>query len=254
MKFLFAFIILLKFLPVYLPHKDRMQENFKSIQLKNSRVQQAYREKEDGIKDILLKNHIEMKSLEIFIRIFKRTRQVELWGKNKNDAGFIFLKSFPFCSSSGTLGPKRKQGDNQIPEGFYHINRFNPNSNFCLSLGINYPNASDRIFGDRQFPGGDIFIHGNCVTIGCIPITDDLIKELYVFSVEARNNGQKNIPVHIFPGRLDKESFGDLVTDYRSDKSLVTFWSNLKDGFDYFELNKIPPEINISSGGMYNFE
>ena len=230
------------------------QQSFKTLQLKNERVKKAYSEKEEGIKNILQKNQILMPNLEIFICVFKKQQIIELWGKNKKDKEYIFLKEYPFCSFSGKLGPKRKQGDNQVPEGFYHINRFNPNSNFYLSLGINYPNRSDKILGDQDNPGGDIFIHGNCVTIGCIPITDDLIKELYIFAVDARNNGQKYIPVHIFPDRLDKESFGNLLKDYGGDKSLVTFWSNLKVGFDYFEFKKILPEINISANGLYDFE
>jgi murein L,D-transpeptidase YafK len=231
-----------------------MNENFKSRQLKYPRVQQAWSEKEQEIKLLLQENHIDRADLQIFIRAFKKQRIIELWGKNKKDKKYLFLKEYPFCSFSGNLGPKRKQGDNQIPEGFYSIDRFNPNSNFYLSLGINYPNRSDKILGDKENPGGDIFIHGNCVTIGCIPITDDLIKELYIFAVEARNNGQQNIPVHIFPCRLDPDSFDGLIKSFKPDKSLLMFWTNLKEGYDYFDTKKLPPEIRISGEGKYHFE
>src|SRR5690606_11025729 len=103
----------------------------------------------------------------------------------KNGEKFTLVKTYPVCSSSGLPGPKRKKGDRQTPEGFYHIDRFNPQSAFHLSLGINYPNSSDKILGHSD-PGGDIFIHGSCVTIGCVPLTDDLIKEVYVLAVEAK--------------------------------------------------------------------
>ena len=63
-----------------------------------------------------------------------------------------------------------------------------------LSMRINYPNTSDKILSNKTKPGGNICIHGNCVTIGCMPITDDLIKELYIFCIEAKNNGQGDIP------------------------------------------------------------
>lgn len=82
------------------------------------------------------------------------------------------------CMQSGTLGPKRMEGDYQMPEGFYYINEFKPYSNFHLALGINYPNASDKVLSDARRPGGDIYIHGGCVSTGCIAISDQPIEEL----------------------------------------------------------------------------
>ena len=102
---------------------------------------------------------------------------MEVWIKEASKDYYVLLNTYDFCTTSGTLGPKRKEGDLQIPEGIYTINHFNPQSNFYLSLGINYPNASDKILSDPVHPGGDIYLHGNCVTIGCIPLTDDKIKE-----------------------------------------------------------------------------
>jgi hypothetical protein len=104
---------------------------------------------------------------------------------------------------AGELGPKRKQGDNQTPEGFYAISYFNPRSDFHLSLHIDYPNRRDRAAGaDGVKLGGDIFIHGGCLSEGCLAITDEGIRELYWLAVEARSVGQRRIPVHIFPARL----------------------------------------------------
>ena len=152
-----------------------------------------------------------------------------MWIKEKGKEEFTLLHTYAFCSTSGTLGPKRKEGDLQIPEGIYHINHFNPVSNFYLSLGVNYPNASDNILSDKQHPGGSIYIHGNCVTIGCIPITDEKIKELYVLAVEAKNNGQENIPIHIFPDRLDMGVPEKLAQDYAVDEKVSSCWKNLQD-------------------------
>jgi murein L,D-transpeptidase YafK len=134
------------------------------------------------------------------------------------------------------------------------MDRFNPWSNFYLSLGINYPNNADRIKGDSKNLGGDIFIHGDCVTVGCIPLTDDKIMELYVYAVEAKNNGQDKIPVHIFPTRLSKENFDRLITEHKDDVELINFWANLKIGYDYFDMHKIPAKITISAKGNYEFE
>jgi murein L,D-transpeptidase YafK len=228
-------------------------KDFKSEQLKNTRVRNAYESKEKEIHDLLKKNDILMESMEIYIRAFKKERIIELWVRNKKSK-FILLKNYPFCSSSGNLGPKRKAGDNQIPEGFYFINRFNPNSNFYLSLRINYPNNSDRIVSKNKNTGGDIFIHGNCVTIGCIPITDDKIKELYIYAIEAKNNGQENIPVHIFPAKLNDEGIKILTDQYKSEKDLISFWENLKLGYDFFEKSKTLPVISVMIDGKYKVE
>ncbi len=136
------------------------------------------------------------------------------------------------------LGPKRKQGDFQIPEGFYHINAFNAASKFHLSMRLNYPNESDKILSDKKFPGSDIYIHGDCVTIGCLPITDDKIKELYVICVEARNNGQHTIPVTLFPTRLTDDNFQQLYEKYKGDTDRINLWSDLKKGYDLFNQSK----------------
>ena len=89
-----------------------------------------------------------------------------------------------------------------MPEGFYDLDWFNPQSNFFLSLHISYPNASDRILGSPKNPGGDIFLHGNCLSIGCIPITDDGIKEVYWLAVLVHNQSEQLLPIEIFPARL----------------------------------------------------
>jgi murein L,D-transpeptidase YafK len=226
---------------------------FKSGQLKNSRVKEAYQEKQKEVLEHLKKHNLNVSELEIFIRVFKNDKLLELWGRNRNEK-FVLLRKIEICASSGIPGPKREQGDSQVPEGFYVINTFNPNSNFYLSLGINYPNQSDRIFGNGKNPGGDIFIHGNCVTIGCIPITDDKIKELYIYAVEAGNNGQKNIPVHIFPTYLDKESLKKLKKQYSADGQLLSFWENLSEGYNFFEKSKEVPKVTVQKNGTYLFK
>jgi murein L,D-transpeptidase YafK len=161
-------------------------DSFKDLQKKYARVRKAYNDKEANMIALLKNKKIDQSKMEIYIRAFKSEKELELWGKNTSDQEFLHIKTYTVCATSGLIGPKRMQGDLQIPEGFYYIDRFNPYSNFYLSLGINYPNTSDRILGDKNNLGGDIFIHGDCVTIGCLPITDSEIKELYIFCVEAK--------------------------------------------------------------------
>ncbi|HTX87569.1 MAG TPA: L,D-transpeptidase family protein [Bacteroidales bacterium] len=246
MNFLFIFLMALNVFP--------FPPAFKPEQLKYPRVQQAYAEKENEMIRLLDTKGIKPGTVEIFLRIFKQERKIELWARNKGDRAFIYLKDYAFCAYSGTLGPKRRQGDGQIPEGFYEVKGFNPSSNFWLSLELNYPNAADRILGDKSNLGGEIFIHGNCVTIGCIPITDDKIKELYIIAVEACNNGQLHIPVHIFPDYLTDEKLADLSSRHAAEPGLVSFWKNLKTGYDRFDQTKVLPEVSIDKNGVYHFK
>src|SRR5262249_603930 len=144
-------------------------------------------------------------------------------------------------------------GDEQVPEGFYTLDWFNPQSNFHLSLHISYPNRSDRILGSRDNPGGNIFLHGNCVTIGCVPITDEGIKEGYWLAVLARSSGQKEIPMEIFPARLDDAGLDRLVPYYRDRPQLLAFWQNLQEGYRQFEREHRPPKVGVDSAGRYVF-
>ncbi len=230
-----------------------MCQDFKSKQKKYPRVRTAYNEKEQLLTKVLKERGVSSLSNYLFIRAFKKEQIFQVWVKPLNQHKYIHLKDYPFCSTSGKLGPKRKEGDLQIPEGFYHINHISPYSAFYLALGINYPNRSDRILSDKQQPGGDIYIHGACCTIGCIPLTDDKIKEVYVLAVEARNAGQKIIPVHIFPSKMDKASMQILNDLYKNQPVLLNFWKNLQPGYDYFEKHKIPPKFSVDKKGAYVF-
>jgi len=140
---------------------------------------------------------------------------------------YSLIKSYSICATSGILDPKRHFGDEQVPEGFCELDWFNLQSNLYLNLHVSCPNAADRILGFRLHPGSDIFLPGNCVTIGCIPITDEGIKEVYWLAVLARTSGQAHIPIEIFPARLTGE-LDQLVSTQHSAPELISFWSNLK--------------------------
>ena len=137
---------------------------------------------------------------EIFLRAMKRERQLELWARNGAGEAFRFVMCLPITAASGGPGPKRREGDRQVPEGFYEVDRFNPLSNFHLSLGLNYPNASDRLHADPVSPGFDIFIHGGDTSIGCLALGDDGIEVLYLAALDSR---VRPIRVQMFPARMD---------------------------------------------------
>ena len=167
--------------------------------------------------------------LEILFRLLKTHRELEVWARNRYGGPFELLHAYPLAATSGTLGPKRRAGDGQVPEGFYEIDRFNPSSNFHLSLGLNYPTTAERTPGEPD-PGGDIFIHGGAATIGCLPITNAGIEEVYLLAVLARAAGQVRIPVHIFPFPLT-----DAELAKRADSPHATYWRGLRPGYVYFE-------------------
>lgn len=224
--------------------------NFRKEQIQYPNVRNAYKEKWGLVKEKLTKAGIDTTHFEMFIRVFKQEEKLEVWAKSNNVSQYKLVETYAICQSSGVLGPKRKQGDGQVPEGFYHVGSFNPQSEFYLALGVSYPNKSDIIKGDKTDPGGDIMIHGNCVTIGCMPLTDDKIKEVYIMAVEARNNGQQVIPVHIFPAKLTSQGMAKLRNS-TNDVEKIKFWTNLQAGYTYFETNKLPPEITINKNGDY---
>lgn len=229
------------------------QSSFKETQRTHSRVKTAYEEKESVVKEYFTNKNLSFAQFRMFLRAFKKEQILEVWIQEKDRETFQLLHTYDFCTTSGVLGPKRKEGDLQIPEGVYYINHFNPQSNFHLSLGINYPNASDKILSHATTPGGSIYIHGNCVTIGCIPITDDKIKELYVMAVEARNNGQIKIPVHIFPTRLHKGNLEQLVSELHLTDATKNFWKNLEPIYQDFEATRKLKTIKVSSNGEYYY-
>ena len=128
---------------------------------------------------------------------FKQEQQVEMWGYAKRS--WSLIKTYPFTATSGRLGPKLREGDRQIPEGIYRIIFLHPNSSYHLSLKINYPNAFDKAMArqeGRSNPGGEIFFHGKAATIGCIPLGDQAIEEIFVLVSRV---GKTHVEVIIAP-------------------------------------------------------
>lgn len=208
-------------------------------------------------KDSMLKRQFEAKGLAyparfVYLRSFKYDSRLEVWVKDLPTDTFTLFKSYRICALSGIMGPKRREGDYQVPEGFYYINEFNPRSLYHLALGLSYPNFSDRSHGDRVSPGGGIYIHGSCVTVGCIPLTNPQIEEVYLLAVHARNLGQNYIPVHIFPVQFDnKNSVAYLDKASKTDGVSQQFWVNLKKAYDDFNRTHRLPLILFDDKGNY---
>lgn len=223
------------------------QTSFLKQQLKYGRVASAYKEKWPAISKNLKAKAVDSANYKVLIRIFKQEELLEVWLKSKNADRYVHYGDFAICRSSGELGPKRTEGDYQVPEGFYTVNFFNAFSAYHLGMQVDYPNQSDRILGKRPY-GGQIMIHGDCVTIGCIPITDDKIKELYLICLFSKGAGYA-VQVEGYPFRLGDAKLAAATEKF--DKKLTDFWANLKMVYDYFEKNKKVPVIGVDKNGLY---
>jgi murein L,D-transpeptidase YafK len=229
------------------------QKSFRDMQWKFPRVRTASKEKDEVLRQRFKEKGLDYPPRAVLLRAFKQEALLELWAADAEDKPLVLVHEYRICASSGTLGPKRRFGDEQVPEGFYELDWFNPQSNFFLSLHISYPNASDRILGSHQNPGGDIFLHGNCASIGCIPITDDGIKEVYWLAVLAHSQGQKHLPIQIFPAHLTDDGLKALSANHPHEPVLTAFWTNLKQGYDLFEKSHRLATIKTREDGSYEF-
>jgi murein L,D-transpeptidase YafK len=181
----------------------------------------------------------------VLMRIFKETSELEVWlqaGKQ-----FKLFKTYKICYFSGKLGPKTKEGDLQSPEGFYSVTsqQLNPNSRFHLAFNLGYPNAYDRAY---QRTGDALMVHGNCVSIGCYAMTDKQIEEIYTIAAAALNAGQASFQVQALPFHLTHHNLA-----LHQDAQWLTFWQNLKVGYDAFEKTKMPPKVSVKNK-QYVFE
>jgi murein L,D-transpeptidase YafK len=225
--------------------------NFTKAPLSYTRVRQAYSEKEKIVVKKLTEHSISRDSLRIYLRVFKTEKKMELWAKNCCDSVFVLVKEFPICELSGYIGPKRRSHDLQVPEGFYRISDLNPYSKYFLSMEINYPNASDSIRGVRGRLGNEIYIHGDCISSGCLAMTDERIKELFVYCVEAYNCGQEEIGLTIYPAQLNDKKYAELTTRYSKDKDKISLWSDLKKSYDLFDSTKVQPTVKFLKDGTH---
>jgi murein L,D-transpeptidase YafK len=232
--------------------KVKSQNNYINTTRVSSKNTEIISRIEDSLSKVFELKKIAWPPVSVYLRSFKYNKELELWIKSDAKSTYKLFNTYKICMQSGTMGPKRVEGDYQVPEGFYYINDFNAFSNYHLSLGLNYPNASDKILSDNYKPGGSIYIHGNCVSTGCIAINDKQIEEVFAIADAAKNNGEEFIPVHVFPVRYsDKLSFDYLSNAIKEDESLIKFNKNLREVFDYFELKKTIPIILVNKKGEY---
>jgi murein L,D-transpeptidase YafK len=180
------------------------------------------------------------------IRTYKKEAELEIW-KMKSNGEYALLKTYPMCRWSGQLGPKKREGDMQVPEGFYSIapGQMNPNSHYYLAFNVGYPNAYDRAYGRT---GGNVMVHGVCSSAGCFSMTDDQVADIYAIARDSFAGGQREIQLQSYPFHMTAEN----MAKFRLDPN-IDFWKNLKDGSDHFEVTKAEPSVLVC-GKHYVFD
>ncbi|MCJ2013171.1 murein L,D-transpeptidase family protein [Methylobacterium sp. J-076] len=176
----------------------------------------------------------------VVFRAYKRDSELEVW--KRGPKGYVFIKAFPICRWSGQLGPKRRNGDRQVPEGFYTVARrqMNPNSHYHLSFDVGYPNEYDRSHGSS---GSAIMVHGICSSMGCFAMTNGTVEEIYAIAREALAGGQAAFQFQSYPFRMTAEN----LARHRADPNFA-FWQNLKEGSDRFEATGEEPQVSVAAG------
>ena len=244
----FFYLIAIFFVPV----NSQAQNSFVSRERSSFKLAGIFNSKEDTLEKEFAAKGLQWPARYVYIRSFKYDEQLEVWVKNTAREKYKLFKTYKICMQSGTMGPKRLQGDYHVPEGFYYINEFNPHSNYHLALGLNYPNASDKILSDSLRPGNAIYIHGSCVSVGCIPVTDDEIEEIYIIASYAKANGEDFIPVHVFPIKYNvKKSMEYFRIIAKNNPTLQKFELQLKNAYDKFEETRQLPVVLIDREGDY---
>lgn len=135
---------------------------------------------------------------ELTLLGLKAEKRLEVWAPDRRGVNKL-IRNYDIQAASGTRGPKLREGDRQVPEGVYKLVTLNPNSDYHLSMKINYPNSFDRFQAEmegRSHLGGDIFIHGKAVSAGCLAMGDVPIEDLFVL---VSHVGKENVKVVIAP-------------------------------------------------------
>jgi murein L,D-transpeptidase YafK len=211
----------------------------------SARAKRAYEGKLEVVKGLFKGAKVSFPPAQLLLRAFKKEKVLEVWASSHESDPLSRVAIYEICSASGDLGPKKKSGDWQVPEGFYTIDLYKNQSDYYLALRVSYPNRRDRVLG---YTGSAIMIHGNCVSIGCLAMSDERIQELWVMATSVRDR-RGTVVVHLFPS-----SDWSALLAMTKDVALKAFWSNLKEGYDLFERTRKLARVSSDSKGRYLFQ
>ncbi len=195
----------------------------------------AWRRRRGTVEALFARAAVPFPPARLLLRVYKQDRALEVWAAGGGARPLRLVATYEICAQGDELGPKRRQGDSQTPEGFYTLDFYNWRSTYHLAMRVSYPNRLDR---QLRRTGGAIMIHGDCASIGCVAVTDERIEELWVMADAARKRAP--VAVHIFPAR----DLAALIAG-TDDAGLRRFWRDLKAGHDAFEAGHRLPRIGV---------
>lgn len=207
-------------------------------------------------------------------RVFKKEKEIEVWAGKSSTDSLKLIQTLRICAMDFEPGPKARQGDGKTPEGFYRLSDLYGSTNWFMwirlntgdidnygevgigssfKLYVNYPNSLDRSRTAKYLPGknsgGDICVHGNCVSAGCIAFKNRVFLPVYAFFKKHDRSRYGYPQIHVFPYRFEdydiqkfSEENPDLPAEY-----LIEFWKNLKEGYDKFNSSHRAPKISIAN-------
>jgi murein L,D-transpeptidase YafK len=185
----------------------------------------------------------------IFIRLFKEENELEVWIQEKGKPDYSLFKVYRIEDRAGSVGPKLREGDRQAPEGFYYVSaaRMVPDTKHFLGMDLGFPNELDR-YHNRT--GSSMMIHGGDHAAGAFALSRDDMAEVYTLADAALKGGQKFFRVHAFPFRMTDKR---MALEWKRQPRWIRFWSNLKEGYDFFENVNYPPRV-VVNGAEYEFQ
>jgi hypothetical protein len=199
------------------------------------------------VKDLFAQAGVAFPPAEIAFVAYKQENQLEVWASAEKGGRAERIATYGICAASGVLGPKRYEGDRQVPEGYYVLQYGWAESNYHLEMKVSYPNMVDKVLGPRtKSLGGEIMIHGACASIGCLAMGDERAEELWVMM---KTMGDARVKVHIYPAR----DMASLLRDPEYAQHHA-FWQNLKEGRDRFEREHRFPSVKADWHGVYMYE
>jgi murein L,D-transpeptidase YafK len=199
------------------------------------------------VKELFEKAGVAFPPAQIAFVAYKQEKELEVWASSEDGGKAERIATYGICAASGVPGPKRFEGDHQVPEGYYVLQYGWAESNYHLEMKVSYPNMVDKVLGPKDRPlGGEIMIHGDCASIGCLAMGDERVEELWVMM---KAKGDAQVKVHIYPSR-DM----DALLEDPNYASHHAFWQNLKEGRDRFERERRIFGVKADWHGVYMYE
>jgi murein L,D-transpeptidase YafK len=195
-----------------------------------------------------LKGKLERLGLEmgdaVYLRAFKEEKELEVWMRAEGENDFSLFRVYGISDLAGNLGPKQREGDGQAPEGFYYVSRsgMRPDTRHHLGFDLGYPNEFDRSLGRS---GSDMLFHSGGRAAGSFALSREDMNEVYTLADAALRNGHDFFRVNIFPFRMTDAR---MEAEWKRQPKWISFWTNLKEGYDFFENVKAPPDVGASAG------